>query len=86
MRFLDADEFNLVDGNGRPCKRDIVQFVELNHYIEDGVIKGDSLAEAVFNEVPEQLVGHMLENGILAGGKGGNVDLNKEKEEITQQN
>ena len=24
MKFLDADDFNLVDGNGRPCKRDIV--------------------------------------------------------------
>ena len=68
MKFLDADEINLVDGKGRACKRDIVQFVEFRQFVgEDGEIRGDSLAESVLNEVPEQLVGYMMENGITTG-------------------
>lgn len=38
MKFLDSDDINLVDGEGTECKRDIVQFVQLSRFIEDGVI------------------------------------------------
>jgi hypothetical protein len=37
------------------------------------VVQGDALAEAVLAEVPEQLVGYMIDNDIKAGDKGGQL-------------
>ena len=47
MRDLDGDNKQLVDDDGRPCSRDIVQFVEFNKAIQEG-----DLAEQVLREVP----------------------------------
>ena len=72
METLDSDEYDLVDGNGEPAKRDICQFVRLNEFkeiLENGEVKTsvDKLAEAVLGEVPDQLVGYMQERGLKPG-------------------
>ena len=58
MDVLDADDKDLIDSNRKTAERDIVQFVEYNEF------KGDIglLAEQVLCEVPEQLVGYMLDH------------------------
>eukprot|EP00096_Caligus_rogercresseyi_P007831 TRINITY_DN2592_c0_g1_i2.p1 TRINITY_DN2592_c0_g1~~TRINITY_DN2592_c0_g1_i2.p1 ORF type:complete len:543 (-),score=173.90 TRINITY_DN2592_c0_g1_i2:737-2365(-) len=64
MEELDGDKTTLSSGNV-PCKRDIVQFVELRKYV-----KGDKaewskefLAKDVLAEIPEQLLGYMNMKG-----------------------
>ena len=32
MIVLDGDDSKLVDSSGRPAKRDIVQFIPINHF------------------------------------------------------
>jgi len=59
MAVLDADEFDLVDSNGREASRDIVQFVKYNDYSGNIAM----LAEQVLCEVPDQMVTYMMENG-----------------------
>ena len=54
MEELDGDEDELRNDYGKPCARDIVQFVEFNASIQRG-----DLAEQVLKEVPEQLCSHM---------------------------
>ena len=58
MDVLDADEFELVDSNGKAAVRDIVQFVKYKDF------SGDigCLAEQVLCEVPDQLVSYMVAN------------------------
>ena len=58
MEELDGDGGVLRDNAGRPCLRDIVQFVEFR----DAMKRGD-LAEQVLKEVPEQLCRHMQRIG-----------------------
>jgi len=55
MDALDGDKRRLVDRRGRPCARDIVQFVPFRDFQNhlDG-----SLARAVLAEVPKQLTDH----------------------------
>jgi hypothetical protein len=76
MEQLDSDEFELVDGRGTQAKRDIVQFVQLSEFKDRMMEGGDSskLAEAVLGEVPDQLVGYMIENGIKIGDALGDKD------------
>ena len=48
MEELDSDDKLLMDDNGRPCTRDIVQFVRFLECIQRG-----NLAEEVLKEVPD---------------------------------
>ena len=48
MHFLDSDEKLLKDDKKRKCKRDIVQFVELDKARDLG-----NLAEEVLKEIPD---------------------------------
>lgn len=74
MDNLDSDDKLLMDGLNVEAQRDIVQFVGFNEFKdEDNTVNGDYLAEAVLNEVPDQLVGFMMSRGIKAGDKGGKV-------------
>jgi hypothetical protein len=54
MEELDGDGGKLRDSRGRPCRRDVVQFVEYREAIKRG-----NLAEQVLKEVPGQVVTHM---------------------------
>lgn len=75
MDNLDSDDRLLKNGKNQDADRDIVQFVAFNEFKDDdNNVNGDYLAEAVLNEVPDQLVGYMMDNEIKAGDKGGNVD------------
>ncbi|CAI2364003.1 unnamed protein product [Moneuplotes crassus] len=60
MEDLDSDGQMLRDGYGNYASRDIVQFVEFNNYSSDI----SYLHEDVLREVPGQLVGYMMNNGI----------------------
>lgn len=51
MNELDSDDSLLKDRNGNQCIRDIVQFVPYNDYKN-----GDKLAQAVLEEIPNQIV------------------------------
>jgi hypothetical protein len=51
MDRLDGDEEGLVDSNGRPWMRDIVQFVPFNKYKGDAIL----LREKVLEEIPDQV-------------------------------
>ena len=51
MDKLDGDEVGLVDSNGRPWMRDIVQFVPFNQYKGDAIL----LREKVLEEIPDQV-------------------------------
>ncbi|XP_040579035.2 LOW QUALITY PROTEIN: copine-8 [Lepeophtheirus salmonis] len=71
MEELDGDKQQLSSGNVT-CKRDIVQFVELQKYI-----KGDKaewskeyLAKDVLAEIPNQLVGYMNMKGFAPKAQG----------------
>eukprot|EP00347_Sterkiella_histriomuscorum_P001485 403371854 len=61
MKQLDSDRELLRDSMGRPAQRDIVQFVKYKKYAAQGIPK---LAEKVLQEVPDQLVNFMVNNGI----------------------
>ena len=54
MEALDGDGQVLRDDRGRPCLRDIVQFVKFNECVARG-----NLAEEVLKEVPAQFCQHM---------------------------
>ena len=54
MISLDSDEKLLKDDKKRKCKRDIVQFVNLNKCRAQG-----NLAEEVLREIPDQVCGYM---------------------------
>jgi len=54
MEELDGDGGLLRDSTGKPCRRDVVQFVEFKKSLKKG-----NLAEQVLKEVPGQLVSHM---------------------------
>lgn len=79
MEIIDADDVVLVNGLGQTQQRDICNFVNFNevkrHYAEIAGIDikdvdinspdfGDLLSEEVLAEVPDQIVGYMLENDI----------------------
>ena len=57
MRFLDGDDKPLVNSFGEIRKRDIVQFVEFNTFINNNAIGDDNkeLAEEVLKEIPRQI-------------------------------
>ena len=58
MEELDGDEDNV-------GKRDVVQFVQMNHYIDklDGKIQKDRLSRDVLYELPNQLLSYMAITG-----------------------
>lgn len=60
MEELDGDGGVLRDQSGRPCERDIVQFVKFN----ECVVRGN-LAEEVLKEIPTQFCGHMEKIGFV---------------------
>jgi hypothetical protein len=60
MDELDGDGGRLRDDRGRPCVRDIVQFVAFNQAMAQG-----NLAEQVLREVPTQFCNHMLSVGFV---------------------
>ena len=75
METLDSDEYVLVSGNNEKARRDICQFVHLNQFKgEDGEIDYDRLAEEVLEEVPDQLVGYMIEKGLKINQKPSDAD------------
>ena len=61
MEQLDGDGGRLTNQMGRPCPRDIVQFVLFNEAIRRG-----NLAEQVLQEVPKQLVSYMRISSVPA--------------------
>ena len=65
--MLDSDDYELVDGKGMAAKRDIVQFVRFNDFKDEMISDASKLAEAVLAEVPDQLVGFMMENNHKIG-------------------
>ena len=60
MDELDGDGGPLRDDRGRPCLRDIVQFVAFNRAMAQG-----NLAEQVLKEVPTQFCRHMERVGFV---------------------
>ena len=60
MVDLDSDDALLTDNYGNKASRDIVQFVEFNKYSQDLSL----LHEDVLEEVPDQVVLYMMNNGI----------------------
>ena len=60
MEELDSDGGLLRDNHGRAAKRDIVQFVEFNKLMHTH----SALAEEVLKEVPDQVIGYMVQNNI----------------------
>ena len=74
MEFLDGDDKDLMrDGGNIEAKRDICQFVKFNDFRDEDGTNADLLAEAVLEEVPDQLVGFMTETNEKPG------DRNKSK-------
>ena len=56
MDMLDGDAEQVVNSNGQPWKRDIVQFVEFSKFKEnDKVNYGTDLTEEVLKEIPKQV-------------------------------
>ena len=56
MDMLDGDAEPVVNSNGQPWKRDIVQFVEFSKFKEhDKVNYGTDLTEEVLKEIPKQV-------------------------------
>ena len=80
MEFLDGDDKELMrDGNNIEAQRDICQFVKLNAFRDEDGTNADLLAEAVLEEVPDQLVGFMTETNEKPG------DRNKSKNQSMMQ-
>ena len=75
MEFLDGDDDNKLmrDGENIDAKRDICQFVKFADFRDEDGTNADLLAEAVLEEVPDQLVGFMTETNEKPG------DRNKSK-------
>jgi len=71
MDELDSDD-QLLQSGSHTAKRDIVQFVELNRFVEArrGVWDKELLAREVLAELPEQIVGFMRDGGHKPGNKG----------------
>ena len=67
MEMLDCDDHDLVNGYGISASRDIVQFVRMNDFKQEGSEDQSQLAEAVLAELPDQLVGYMHDNNIKIG-------------------
>jgi len=71
MDDLDSDDSLLTDGNGRVASRDIVQFVELQKFVEGQGARArwnkELLAREVLAELPEQIVGYMQAKGFKPG-------------------
>ena len=63
MISLDGDDVILRNSKDEACQRDIVQFVEFNDF-KQGRADIGLLAEEVLKEVPDQLVGYMMSQGI----------------------
>ena len=61
MDDLDGDGRPLRSSNGRPCSRDIVQFVPFKRFQSQDNI---GLAESVLAEIPSQVVKFCMANGI----------------------
>jgi len=61
MIELDGDDVILRNTQGRPTRRDIVQFVKFNDYRHGSK---QALAEQVLEEVPEQVVSYLVQNKI----------------------
>ena len=61
MRFLDSDDRALRNSKGEIAARDIVQFVKFEDYLNSDI---SVLAEEVLKEMPDQIVGYMLSQGI----------------------
>ena len=67
MEYLDGDDMLMRDGDNIEAKRDICQFVKFNDFRDEDGTNADLLAEAVLEEVPDQLVGFMTETGEKIG-------------------
>jgi len=61
MKQLDSDDRVLRGSKGQSALRDIVQFVKFADFTAKGM---SALAEEVLKELPDQIVGYMLANGI----------------------
>eukprot|EP00347_Sterkiella_histriomuscorum_P005523 403356292 len=61
MKFLDSDDKVLRNKQGQAAARDIVQFVRFQDYRNSDI---SILAEEVLREMPDQIVGYMMANGI----------------------
>ena len=61
MIELDGDDVVLTNTRGEPTKRDIVQFVKYNDFRH---MSKQALAEEVLEEVPEQVISYLCQNGI----------------------
>ena len=61
MIELDGDSQIVRNARGEPALRDIVQFVEFKDFNSQDLTQ---LAEEVLKEVPEQLVGYMVQKKI----------------------
>lgn len=61
MKILDDDSGKLQDEDGKKPSRDIIQFVEFNHFKDKDM---GALAEEVLQELPEQVCSFMERRGI----------------------
>mmetsp|Transcript_38539 Transcript_38539/g.38041 ORF Transcript_38539/g.38041 Transcript_38539/m.38041 type:complete len:129 (-) Transcript_38539:20-406(-) len=61
MIELDGDDIILRNTKGEATRRDIVQFVKFNEFRHGST---QALAEEVLEEVPEQVVSYLSQNGI----------------------
>jgi len=61
MDDLDGDQCRLVDRRGRPCARDIVQFVPYRQFANG---PPSLLSQSVLAELPDQLVAHYKKRGL----------------------
>jgi len=71
MDELDSDD-KLLQSGSHTAKRDIVQFVELNRFVDPrrGVWDKELLAREVLAELPEQIVGFMRDGRHKPGNRG----------------
>jgi len=66
MDALDGDKRRLVDRRGRPCSRDIVQFVPFRDFQNS---RPEQLASCVLAELPQQLVDYFRKRSIKPSSK-----------------
>jgi len=71
MDDLDSDDNLLTDGYGQVACRDIVQFVELQKFVEGQGVRArwnkDMLSREVLAELPDQITGYMYAKGFKPG-------------------
>jgi len=71
MDELDSDDNLLKDGFGQVASRDIVQFVELQKFVEGQGVSArwnkDMLSREVLAELPDQIVSYMCSKGFKPG-------------------